>query len=226
VETYQIRNLRHFIPGIHRSPLIAIKQSFIVLTSSFMLLCLGGCGDVWSGHHGSGSVSNSYISKVEHQCGVVYTPPSVKGEPLGFMCGEAASGVHFAVTYTHRPHCSLFATIVAGVGENRTQGCIASTPGRPTGTITCASNNTLTIAARTGPRAQSATLRLSTGKEMTSTILSFNAIDRRHWGGIYFNVLAFGMLARAVLIERDQAGHVLHRLLLTPVGTCKAVKGT
>jgi hypothetical protein len=148
------------------------------------MILLGGCGSNRSGLHGSGSVPRSFIVEVEHQCRVVYTKLKVSGEALGYTCGKTASGAHFGATFTRRPRCTPFVVVVVNTGEDRTQGCATSTTARPTGTITCESNNTLTVAARTLPGVRSATVRLSTGLEATSDILSLNAADRERWGGV------------------------------------------
>ena len=197
-----------------------------VLALLLATMCIGGCGDSRSEPHGptSALAPRSFIAKVEHQCGVVYTKLKIRGKALGFTCGKTANGAHFGATFTRRPRCTPFITVVVNAGEDRTQGCATSTTARPTGTITCESNNTLTVAARTLPGIRSATVRLSTGQEATSGILSLNAVDRERWGGVYFNVLTSRMPPRAVLIERDQAGRTLHRLSLIPVGMCPVTR--
>jgi hypothetical protein len=124
------------------------------------------------------------------------------------------------VIYTRLVRCSPFATIVVDAGKDRSQGCISASPRRRAGTITCESDGTLAVAARTLPRAQSATVLLSSGQIATATVLSFNANDRDRWGGVYFNVLRSRAVRRAVLVERDQSRRVLRHLLLTPVGNC------
>ena len=195
----------------------ALRTIFLLLVA---ILCFGGCGASRPLHDDSVLTPTSFVSRVEHQCHVAYTHPRVIGEPLGFQCGETASRAHFSVLYTRILRCAVFVTLVADTGLDRAQGCSSPARHPPGGTITCESDGTLAVAARTLPRMWSATVLLNSGQEVTSNILSLSAIDRSRWGGVYFNVLRSGAPMNAVLVERDQAGHVFHRLSLTPIGRC------
>lgn len=197
----------------------------ITLALLLVMMCIDGCADSKSSYSDPIVTSRSFVSKVERQCGVVYTKPKVIGEALGFTCAHTISGGRLGVIYTRILRCSPFAIIVVNVGEDRMQGCISSVPRRLAGTITCESDGTLAVAARTQPQTRSATVQLSSGEEATSSIFSLNAIDRDRWGGVYFNVLSSRTPVKAVLIERDQAGRAFHRLSLTPVGRCLMANG-
>jgi hypothetical protein len=210
---------------MHFNDLFSILRSrSTTLAFLLTLLCFSGCGSSGSRRHSVVPTPSSYIAGAEHQCGVVYGSPRVIGEPLGFMCGKAANMTRFAVIYTRRLRCSLFATIVAGIGEDRMQGCLSSKIDSPAGTITCENDDTVAIAARTLPRARSATLLLSTGRRVTSKVFSLNETELDRWGGVYFNVLTLRTAVTALLVERDKAGHAFHRLLLVPIGRCPALK--
>lgn len=194
----------------------------VVFAIPLAMLCFCGCGDDQSSHRGLAVTLSSFVAKVERQCGVVYTKSQVMGEALGYTCGQTASGAHFGVIYTRLLRCSPFATIVVDAGKDRSQGCISSSPRLRAGSITCESDGTLTVAARTLPQARSATVLLSSGQKATANILSVNADDRDRWGGVYFNVLRSRIATKAVLIEHDQSGRVLRRLALTRIGNCSA----
>lgn len=185
------------------------------------ILCLGGCGDGSSHRQGAASTQGPLVAKVEHQCGIVYLPPSVKGEILGFTCGETASGAHFGATFTRRPRCRQF-MILVDTGHNRFQQCLAAEPSSPRGAVFCR-NNLLIFAARTSPGTQSATVLLSTGQKAASRILVLSPTDREQWGGFFFDALASRIPVRAVLIEHDQSGHPLGHLSLTPAPGCPSV---
>lgn len=190
----------------------------IVSVLSVVILCLSGCGNGAAHRAGSVLTSHSFMLNVERQCGVVYARPSVKGEALGFVCGETASGAHFAATFTRRLHCMRFMTLV-DVDDDRFQQCLSSSPRNPRGALLCESKRRI-FAARTLPHAQSATVQLSTGQKITSRILVLNAADQEHWGGFFFDVLTSKIPARAVLIERGQTGRALGVLSLRPTPGC------
>jgi hypothetical protein len=180
-----------------------------------------GCG----GSRASGQSENvatpqAFVANVEQQCGVIYTRPTVKGKGLGYACGHTSTGRHFAATFTERPLCEVFATLVVEQGADRVQGCISSALTHPRGTITCESGNVLSVAARTQPAAQFATVLLSTHKEVTSGVISLNNSQREKSGGVYFNLLSAKTPLTATLIERDHAGRPLRRTPLTAVGRC------
>jgi hypothetical protein len=90
--------------------------------------------------------------------------------------------------------------------------------------IQCQGDKKLVVLATTQPPAKSATVRLSTGREATSRVLSLNAADQARWGGLYYDVLASGPPTKAILTERDQAQHAIRRVPLAVVETCSAAE--
>jgi hypothetical protein len=188
-----------------------------------VMLSLGGCGTGSSHPADIATTPTSFVTRVERQCGVVYTRPSIKGEALGFTCGETASGVHFAAAFTRRLRCSLFMTLSDTDGD-RFQQCLSSPPRTPRGAILCPSGRQI-FAARTTPGTQSATLLMSSGQRATSRILVLNIAGREHWGGFVFDVRASRIPERAALIERGQGGRTVGHLSLTPVPGCHFANG-
>jgi hypothetical protein len=178
---------------------------------------LDGCGDDGGRvrQQNSAPAPSTFVAKVEHQCGVAYTDLKVRGEPLGFTCGETSTGQHFGAIYTHRTQCQNFLTIVVDVGDYRRQGCMSWGARHPFAVITCGHDNELVVVAHTRPPTRSATVRLSTGQEATSRVLSLDAAAQTSWGGLYFNVLPPGPPTNAILIERDQAGRAFRHVSLT-----------
>lgn len=199
-------------------------EAIVGLLLGMLLLC--GCGGGGTTRQqGTASTPSAYVAKVEHQCSVAYMNPKVRGEPLGFTCGEVSTGQHFGAIYTRRTHCRVFITIVVDVGKYRRQGCMSSTPRRLSAGVVCESVNTPIVGARTQPQTQSATVRLSTGRESTVRVLSLDAADRARWGGLYFNVLAYGPPTNAILIERDQARRAIRRVPIAFTGLCPPWRG-
>jgi hypothetical protein len=190
-----------------------------LLVFSLAIPWLSGCGDSGSHRGDAAPTKGSFIAEVEHRCNVVYPPPSVKGDALGYTCGETTSGAHFGATFTRRPRCLRFMTLV-DTDRDRFQQCLAAAPSSPRGAVFCR-NNLVVLAARTLPRIQSATVLLSTGQKLASQkILALNTADRERLGGFFFDVLASRIPTSAVLVEHDQGGRIVRHLQLVPVPGC------
>jgi hypothetical protein len=151
----------------------------------------------------------------------------VRGEPLHFTCGRVSSGQTFGAIYTRRPKCQVYLTIVVGAGDYRRQGCVSPAVPRGFAVIRCEADKKLVVAATTQPKTLFVTVRLVTGREFTSTVLSRSSTERARWGGVYYNVLPpSGSPSRAILMERDSARHALRRMPLTVLSRCGPGKGS
>jgi hypothetical protein len=181
-------------------------------------LCLcGGCG---TRHTLDGVTPRAFVAGVERRCGVAYEPPPVRGDALGFSCGDSDDkAVRVAVVFTQRAKCRMFVTLQAS-NRYRAQGCISVPSRTAEGRVTCR-GNARTIWARVLAGAQMVSVRSGANLSISGKILSLNPAAQARWGGVYFQVLkATGPFA-PVLIERDERGRVLGRTALFRTKTCE-----